>query len=189
MEDFEERLHDLFARKALPSSVDFVPSLRDSLEALLDHVCEKVLAPAYYILTEQAPFSSSLFKSHDGNIGDALGDGMADRRVVSIRIARLQEPLFDYLLSFDGDHAGGEAGLYRKVVIIDNSEFTLGNTPPPAADSEQTERVDADTPDEPSSDQDASHSIKEYAAFPTLDLAEVVRLVQEDFYLVCDTLL
>lgn len=189
MENFEEKLRDLFARKGLIDSDDFVPSLRDSLEALLDHVCEKVLAPAFSILTEQEQFSSSTFKSYDGTIGDAVDDGMADRRIATIRISRLQEPLFDYLISFDGDHEGGEACLYRKVAVIRTSEFTVENPDPHAFDFIETEIIDENTVGTPSLDPNAICSIKEYASFPTLELDEVVRLVQEDFYLVCNTLL
>jgi hypothetical protein len=197
MENFEEKLQDLFASKLLKDARDINPILKDSLEALLEHVYKKVLALAYYRLTEHDQFAlSSLTPPKNDEFDDALGDGMGYRPMAVFKIVRLHEPLFEYWLSFDGDVIGEnrkvrEASLWRKVEIHRGPAFDPENPPADLFDF-----MDDSKPGpfkeyigKSNLDEDAVYSIEEYHKFPTLDIDEAVRLVKEDLYKVLETLL
>ena len=46
MENFEEKLQELFASRLLTDARDLKPALKDSMEVLLEHVYKKVLTRA-----------------------------------------------------------------------------------------------------------------------------------------------
>ena len=191
------QLRDLFASRLLTDARDLKPVLKDSLETMLEHVYKKALAPAYYLLTEHDQFAlSSLTPPKSAEFGDASGDKMGDRPMAVFEIVRLHEPLFEYWLSFDGDVIEknckiSEASLWRRIEINRGPAYDPENPPADLFDGFDGDksRPFKEYIGKANLEEDVINSIEEYHSFPTLDINEAVRLVQEDLYYVLETLL
>ncbi|AMJ66479.1 hypothetical protein [Hymenobacter sp. PAMC 26628] len=184
MENFEQRLSDLFANKLLTDISELDLTSKSSLELLLEHVYKKVLVPAHYILTEQEQFFNSSLSFLEETEGDAVADGLEERSIGALKIVRLRQPLFTYWLSFDGDTEASDARLWRHV-DIERQPIDIDNLPDSFWD---LDKLDEDSLGKTLVDKDAADSVEEYHYF-TLDMDEAVRLIQEDFYEVCAKLL
>ena len=197
MENFEEKLRELFSNRLLTDARDFKPVLKDSLETMLEHVYKKVLVPTYYFLTEHDQFAlSSLTPPKSADFGDAMGDRLGDRPMAVLQIVRLHEPLFEYWLSFDGDVVRGkrkisEAKLWRRVEINRGPAYDPENPPADLFNGfdDDDSRPIKEYIGKANVDEDVANSIEEYHHFSTLDIDEAVRLVKGDLYQVLDSLL
>ncbi|MGY3091024.1 hypothetical protein ACVWYF_004088 [Hymenobacter sp. UYAg731] len=193
MDDFEEKIRALFAKKVpnpshlLELNEALFPSPKDGLEALLEHVYKEVLIPAHRMLIKQEAFATSTV-GYEGDFGDTYDDGMEDRPVVVLKVVWQQTQLFEYWLSFDGDSDGREASLWRKVDIY-RAPLDLKNLPAGFFDMDDLSVSDDERFGKPNLAHSTIALVEEYESFHTLDMDEAVRLVQADFYWVCDTLL
>lgn len=181
MENFEQKLRELFASRLLININELELTPKASLELLLEHVYKKVLTPAHYILTEQEQFSRSSLNFIEEGVGDSIDDGLEERSMAIFKIVRLRQPLFEYVLSFDGDTKSEDARLWRHV-NIHRQLPDLDNLPDNFWD------LGEDSLGKTFVDKDAADTIEEYNHF-TLDMDEAVCLIQEDFYEVCAKLL
>ena len=205
MDDFAEEMRKFFADSESGDEPDLAPNPKESLETLLEHVCQKVLVPFHYLLTEKEEFSSSWLVLDDGiGFPDSHDDGMGNRRVALLTVVRSEVPLFEYWLSFDGDSGIGtaEATIWRKLEIIRTGKLDLDNIPAGYIDSLKalfSPSKDKSTPHfdraaymktilKTTLDEDAIASLHEYVHF-NFDMDEVVRNVRKDLYEVCKTLL
>ena len=121
---------------------------------------------------------------------------MGDRPMAVFQIVRLHEPLFEYWLSFDGDvirrkRKVSEASLWRRIEINRGPAVDGENFPADFWDGSDDSKPGSfkEYIGKSSLDEDAINSIEEYHQFPTLDIDEAVRLIEEDLYYVLKTLL
>lgn len=152
MENFETKLNTLLFNKA-----NHTPNPKESLELLLRHVYDAVLAPAHRLLKAQEQYAlSTLSFTEDSGYGD-MGDGFDDRPVAMLTIFRRDEveAVFAYELSFDGEREDSPAALWSHIVAP--------NYVAPAEKATEFENTDF-----------------EFNCFHTLDMNEVVELVQQD---------
>lgn len=188
MKDFEESLRKLIADKVANPKHLLEPNPKDSLEMLLEHICEKALGPAHRILSEQEAFSKSTLDSDDF-FGDSSVDGMEERKMINLTVVRNKQPLFEYRLSFDGDTENSESQVWRQVEFS-RHPMTLNDLP---ADFFDFDEKEADWRENLPGRTVLSKDVVDLVgigekSFP-LDMAEAVRFVQEDFYWVCEILL
>ena len=190
MGNFAERMRELFANKIFMATAGFVPNPKESLEVLLEHVYQKALVPAHYILTDQPQFAlSSLSLEGDPGFGDVFDDGMDWRPKAVLKVVRQQQLLFEYWLSFEGDNESCEASLWSKVEFF-RQPVTLNDLGPDLFNLEVDHTLEQNRPDKTVLDPDAVNDVgEEFCYLKTLDMAESVSLIQEELYSLFEKLL
>lgn len=188
MENFEESLRKLIANKIASVKYPLEPNPRESLEMLLEHICEKVLAPAHRILIAQKAFSESTLNIDDF-FGDSIDDGMDDRKMINLTVIRNEQPLFEYHLSFDGDTENSESRIWRQVKFCSHP-MTMDQIPEGFFDFEAGESDwQENMPGRTVLSKDVVNLVGIGEEHFSLDMVEAVAFVQDDFYWVCKNLL
>lgn len=179
MKNFDEKLSALLVSKRHANRKAWEPSSKDSLAMLLKHVYQQVMVPVHLALTEQPDFNSSDL-TLDTTLGaeDTEGDGLKDRPMATLIVRRRLKIVFEYWLSFDGDTKDEDASLWRKIDFDSTFPKLDFNNPP-------VNYFDSDL----NVLNKKQKSVEQHAYFPTFDMNEAVRLVQDDLYLVFKALL
>ena len=167
-----------------------MPNPKDSMEVLLEHVYQKALIPAHYILTDQPQFAlSTLTIEEDPGFGDVFDDKMDWRPKAVLKVVKHQQLLFEYWLSFEGDNESSEASIWSKVEFYRNP-MKPEDSGPDFFNFEVDHTLEQNRPDKTLLDPDVVNEIGEdFHYLRTLDMNVSVHLIQKELYSLFDKLL